>query len=75
MNIDVDGNSKIPIEFSKREIDIIKCIADGLSSMEIAKKLFISELTVKKHRTNILFKSDCKNTAQLIKNSVLQGIV
>ena len=62
-------------EFSKRESDIIKLIGNGLSNAEIAEKLFISTLTVKKHRNNILSKSDSKNTAQLIKNCILQGII
>lgn len=75
MGVGMDDNSKNAMQFSKREIDIIKHIAEGLSSYEIGEKLFISEQTVQKHRKNILEKSECKNTAQLIKNSVLQGLV
>jgi DNA-binding NarL/FixJ family response regulator len=62
-------------QFTKREIDIIKYIGDGLNNTEIGHKLFISALTVKKHRNNILAKSNCKNTAQLIKQTVLQGLI
>ncbi|WP_409035662.1 response regulator transcription factor [Pedobacter africanus] len=40
----------------------IKNIAEGLSSGEIADKLFIAESTVKQHRKNILAKAECKNT-------------
>lgn len=72
LNLDKDEDLK---EFSKREIDIIKLIGDGLNSSEIAEKLFISPLTVKKHRNNILEKTDAKNTAQLIKNCIIQGII
>ncbi|RQO31808.1 helix-turn-helix transcriptional regulator [Taibaiella sp. KBW10] len=75
MNLSIDEPDHVPALFSKREIDIIKNIAEGLSSMEIAEKLFISDLTVKKHRKNILSKTDCKNTAQLIKTCVLQGLI
>lgn len=60
---------------SPKEIEVIRCMADGLDSNEIGKKLFISPLTVKKHRANILTKTDCKNTAQLIKISILQGLI
>ncbi|MDX6187675.1 helix-turn-helix transcriptional regulator [Flavobacterium sp. Fl-77] len=60
------------IELSKPENDVIKNIADGLSSREIATKLFISDLTVKK---NILSKSYCKNIAQLVKDCFLQGMI
>lgn len=75
--LDLNPNKSIEnsIEFSKREIDIIKNIADGLSSLEIAEKLFISDFTVKKHRKNILKKSNCKNTAQLVKDCIIQGVI
>ncbi|WP_163398323.1 LuxR C-terminal-related transcriptional regulator [Flavobacterium fluviatile] len=75
MNISLDEVNNKNKEFSKREIDIIKLIGKGLSNAEIAEKLFISPLTVKKHRNNILSKSDSKNTAELIKNCILQGII
>lgn len=61
--------------FSKREIEILKLISDGNSNIEIAESLFISQFTVKEHRKNILKKANCKNTNQLIKNSVLQGLI
>lgn len=75
MNINPDEKNQELKEFSKREIDVIKLIGNGLSNAEIAEKLFISSLTVKKHRNNILAKSDSKNMAQLIKNCILQGII
>ena len=75
MNLSRDGENQDLREFSKREIDIIKLIGNGLNNTEIAEKLFISPLTVKKHRNNILTKSDSKNTAQLIKNCILQGLI
>lgn len=75
MNISIDENGEVPATFSKREIDIIKNIAEGLNSAEIADKLFIAESTVKKHRNNILNKAACKNTVQLVKACVLQGLI
>jgi DNA-binding CsgD family transcriptional regulator len=75
MNLSPEQDNQNIKEFSKREIDIIKLISNGLSNVEIAEKLFISALTVKKHRNNILVKSDSKNTAQLIKNCIFQGII
>jgi len=50
--------------FSKKEKQILKLIAEGFSNNEIAKKLFIAIETVKKHRQNILNKTDCKNTGR-----------
>lgn len=75
MNLSLNENDEDSIEFSKREIDIIRLLGNGLNNNEIAAKLFISPLTVKKHRKNILAKSDSKNTVELIKNSILQGLI
>jgi len=75
MNLNIEGISDSSPTFSKREIDIIKHISEGCGSGKIAEKLFIAESTVKTHRKNILEKSGCKNTAQLIKACVLQGLI
>lgn len=75
MNISLDDNGKNKVEFSKREIDIIRLLSEGKSNDVIGDRLSISPLTVKKHRSNILEKAQCVNTAQLIKNCIQQGIV
>ena len=75
MNMSLDGNMDQVTEYSKREVDILKLVANGFSNNEIADKLFISVNTVQKHRKNILAKSNVKNTVELIKNCVLQGII
>jgi DNA-binding CsgD family transcriptional regulator len=75
MNINVNYLPSSTIQFSKREISILKYISEGYNSQEIAEALFISILTVKKHRNNILQKSNCKNTTQLIKQCVLHGLL
>ena len=43
-------------DYSPRELEIIKAVADGLSNKEIAERLFISEGTVKNYISNILNK-------------------
>lgn len=43
-------------DYSPRELEIIKAVADGLSNKEIAGKLYISEGTVKNYISNILSK-------------------
>ena len=60
---------------TSREIEVIKVLADGMVTREIAEKLFISEKTVERHKTNILKKLNLRNTAQLIKVAVEQGIL
>lgn len=51
--------------FTEREIEIIKCIADGLSNKEIASTLFISEGTVKNYISSILNKTNLSHRTQI----------
>ena len=62
-------------KLTQREIEIIKCLADGLSSPEMAKKLYISEHTVRTHRKNILKKTGMASTSQLIRYATEQQII
>ncbi len=52
--------------FTDREFEIIQMIEAGLSTKQIAEKLFLSVYTVNTHRSNILEKSGFKNTSDLI---------
>ena len=62
LNID---NSESKKELTLKEIEIVKLISAGMTSKEIAEKLFISPRTVETHRHNILKKLDLSNAAQL----------
>jgi len=57
------------IKISSREKEILKLIADGFSSKEIAHKLFISNHTAISHRKNLIRKFKARNTAHLIKQA------
>jgi DNA-binding CsgD family transcriptional regulator len=63
------------VPLTKREKEILKLIAEGLSSQEIADKLFISLRTVETHRLNLNQKLDVKNTAGLVKEAIKRGLV
>ena len=43
-------------DLTEREMEVLQCIAEGLSNMDIAARLYISEKTVKSHVGNILSK-------------------
>ena len=60
---------------SDREIEILVEVCRGLSNKEIADKLFISKRTVDKHRANILEKTGCKNTANLVVYAIKNHLV
>ncbi len=60
---------------SNREREILVAVCQGLSNHEIADKLFISKRTVDKHRANIMEKTGCKNTANLVVYAVRSGMV
>ena len=60
---------------SEREVEILVGICQGLSTQEIADKLYISKRTVDKHRANILEKSGSKNTASLVVYAIKHGLV
>ncbi len=59
---------------SRREIDIIKLIKEGMSSKQIALELDISLKTVEVHRYNILKKLKLKNTAALVNYINIKGL-
>jgi len=54
------------LELSNREREIIELIIKGLSSLEIAEKLYISVNTVNTHRRNLLEKNNFRSTKELL---------
>lgn len=60
---------------SKREKEILLWMAEGLTSSEIANKLFISEHTVINHRKNMLLKYGVNNVAALIAYALRNNII
>ncbi len=67
------SNTNNPL--SDRESEIVLHLANGLDTNEIAEKLFISEGTVRKHRQNILEKTEAKNSVHLVRLAVANGWV
>lgn len=60
---------------TRREREILGRLADGLSSKQIADKLYLSESTIVNHRKNILRKTNTKNVAELIHYALTKGII
>jgi DNA-binding CsgD family transcriptional regulator len=78
-NIDVYNAENIAATldypFTKRELEIIRMISEGLTSKQVGQKLSISEETVKTHRRNLLSKSGAKNLSQLISKCIHDGLI
>lgn len=60
---------------SEREKEIIFQLAKGLSAGEIAESLSLSTHTIRTHRRNILKKTSCNNTAELIAKCLTGGVI
>lgn len=67
------SSPKIESPFSEREQEILKLIASGKTSEQIAERLTISHLTVKAHRRNMMRKLNVNNAAELISKALEMG--
>lgn len=60
---------------SNKETEVLGLISEGLTTKEIAAKLFVSTRTIETHRANILKKLEVKNTAELIKKAAKLNLI
>lgn len=78
---DTTSNNQIDLQkieelgLSKREYEVLKEVALGLSNQEIADKLFVSESTIKTHVSNLLVKLNAKRRTQAIQISKALNII
>ncbi|MDP3946134.1 MAG: LuxR C-terminal-related transcriptional regulator [Lutibacter sp.] len=61
--------------FTHREIEIIVKLSEGENFKEIAKDFFVSPHTINTHKKNILVKSGCKNTPELVAKCIREGVI
>jgi DNA-binding NarL/FixJ family response regulator len=62
-------------ELSKRELEVLKMLAEGIPNYEIAEKLFISIRTVESHKSHIMQKLELHTTAELVKFAIRQKLI
>lgn len=60
---------------TKREREVLQLIVDGLTSKEIAQKLYISPRTVDTHRANLMDKLELNNIAELVRYAIKHQLV
>lgn len=63
------------IQISQREKDVLKLICQGLSTAEIADKLFLSVSTIEKHRAELLVKTNSPNSTALAVFAIKNNLV
>lgn len=62
-------------KITKREKDVLSCIAKGLKGKKIADELLISYETVRTHRKNLLLKFEASSSVELIKKAIKEGVI
>ncbi|MCG8579823.1 MAG: response regulator transcription factor [Bacteroidales bacterium] len=60
---------------SEREMEVLKLLCQGFDRNKISDLLYITERTVDKHRQNLLEKTNCDNTVQLLLFSLKNNLV
>jgi DNA-binding NarL/FixJ family response regulator len=63
------------IELSKREMEVLECLSQGMTSAQVASELFISENTVKTHVRHILEKLEASNRAEAVSRAIQLGLI
>ena len=72
--VDTPAEELEPI-ISRREEEVLQLVADGLSTSEVAAKLYISIKTVKNHLASIYEKLDSRDRTQAVLRAVRMGII
>lgn len=60
---------------SDREVEVLHCLANGLTTSEISSRLFISENTVKTHVRHILEKLEASNRTEAVRKGMQLGLI
>jgi DNA-binding NarL/FixJ family response regulator len=60
---------------STREMEVLECLAQGMTTIQIAEELFISENTVKTHVRHILEKLEASNRAEAVSKALQMGVI
>jgi DNA-binding NarL/FixJ family response regulator len=69
------GSAEPPDGLTRREVEVLGLIADGLTNGEIARRLFISEATVKTHINHLFAKAALRDRAHAVRYAYRQGLV
>lgn len=68
LNRHVDQNVSLLSQLTPREQEVSLWVLQGLTNQEISTRLFLAEITIKKHLSNIYAKLGVRNKVQLVKS-------
>jgi DNA-binding NarL/FixJ family response regulator len=63
------------IDLTRREKEVLELICKGYSNLQISEELFISQRTVERHRSSLLFKTNSKNSVSLVVFAIKNNLV
>jgi len=72
---DRNGSTDPYSTLTAREQEVMRLLAEGLTSKDVASKLFISPKTVENHRTNLMKKLGLNSTVELIRYAARLGLI
>lgn len=70
-----EENTHTTLQLSQRELELLRWLAEGYSSKQIADYMDISKHTVDTHRRNLIQKTGCYNIVQLVARCTRQGLI
>jgi DNA-binding NarL/FixJ family response regulator len=73
--VNPEPNAIVNMGLSTREMDVLECLARGMTTTDISEELFISENTVKTHVRHILEKLDASNRAEAVSKAIQMGVI
>jgi DNA-binding NarL/FixJ family response regulator len=71
----VDASSRVVEELTARELEVLRLLAQGLDNSEIAKQLYLSPTTVKRHISGVFAKVDAGNRVEAAIWAVRAGVI
>jgi len=73
--ISMDGSYIDDRGLSSREMEVLNCLAQGMTTAQISTELFISDNTVKTHVRHILEKLEASNRAEAVSKAIQSGLI
>ncbi len=63
------------LNLTKRELEVLELLVEGLNNKEIGDRLFVSERTIVGHKSNLMAKTNTKNTVGLLAYAIKKGLI